>query len=165
MAARDKSGRWLSFREAAEGVRAEELLVDISWYLFLPSNHETRARERFHAHNARRYERGEIDRPYIVTTDATPAGEVGLDAAELRVRLHAKRRERELTSDAVGKVFGVSKMTVSKWERGRDAGGAAIPEDLQPLILRWIEKGEGPTEDELKTLAARRRGGKNRASL
>ena len=156
---------WLSLQEA-ERIRAEELLGEVSWYLFLPDDWLDRARKTFEDHHQRRYERGETDRPVRVSTsNAASAGEVGLDATELRVRLHAKRRERELTSDAVGKVFGVSKMTVSKWERGRNAGGAAIPEDLQPLILRWIEKGEGPTDDELKALAARRRGGKKRASL
>jgi DNA-binding transcriptional regulator YiaG len=164
-----RGGVWLSLHEA-ERIRAEELLGEVSWFLFLPEDWLARAQKTFEDHHRRRYERGETDRPVRVTTsnaptmDAASAGEVGLDAAELRVRLHAKRRERELTSDAVGKVFGVSKMTVSNWERGRDAGGAPIPEDLQPLILRWIEKGEGPTEDELKTLAARRRGGKKRAS-
>lgn len=164
-----RGGVWLSLHEA-ERIRAEELLGEVSWFLFLPEDWLARAQKTFEDHQLRRYERGETDRPVRVTTnnapasDATSAGEVGLDAAELRVRLHAKRRERELTSDAVGKVFGVSKMTVSNWERGRDAGGAPIPEDLQPLILRWIEKGEGPTEDELKALAARRRGGKKRVS-
>ena len=143
---------------------------EVSWFLFLPDDWLDRARRTFVDHHQRRYERGETDRPVRITTSnalattAATAAEVGLDATELRVRLHAKRRERELTSEAVGKVFGVSKMTVSKWERGRDAGGATIPEDLQPLILRWIEKGEGPTDDELKALAARRRGGKKRAS-
>lgn len=164
-----RGGVWLSLHEA-ERIRAEELLGEVSWFLFLPEDWLARAQRTFEDHHRRRYERGETDRPVRVTTsnapatDAASAGEVGLDAAELRVRLHAKRRERELTSDAVGKVFGVSKMTVSNWERGRDAGGAPIPEDLQPLILRWIDKGEGPTEDELKALAARRRGGKKRAS-
>lgn len=156
-----REGVWLSLHEA-ERIRAEELLGEVYWYLLLPDDWLARAQKTFEDHHRRRYERGETDRPVRVTT--SNAGEVGLDAAELRVRLHAKRRERELTSDIVGKVFGVSKMTVSNWERGRDAGGAPIPEDLQPLILRWIESGEGPTEDELKALTARRRGGKKRAS-
>jgi hypothetical protein len=164
-----RGGVWLSLHEA-ERIRAEELLGEVSWFLFLPEDWLARAQRTFEDHHRRRYERGETDRLVRVTTSNTPAtdaaiaGEVGLDAAELRVRLHAKRREREMTSDAVGKVFGVSKMTVSNWERGRDAGGAPIPDDIQPLIRRWIELGEGPTEDELKALAARRRGGKKRAA-
>lgn len=162
-----RKGVWLSLHEA-ERIRAEELLKEVSWFLFLPDDWRDRREKSFEEHQRRRYERGETDRPVRVitstATDTTSADKVGLDATELRVRLHAKRRERGLTSDAVGKVFGVSKMTVSNWERGRDAGGGPIPEDWQPIILRWIEKGEGPTEDELKALTARRRGGKKRAS-
>lgn len=160
-----RGGVWLSLHEA-ERIRAEELLGEVSWFLFLPEDWLARAQRTFEDHHRLRYERGETDRPVRVTTSNDPAsaGEVGLDALGLRERLHATRQERKLNSEAVGKVFGVSKMTVSNWERGRDAGGSPIPEDLQPLILRWIETGEGPTEDELKALAARRRGGKKRAS-
>ena len=151
---------WLSLHEA-ERLRAEELLKEVLWYLFLPEGWYEARVETFNEKQKVRHEKGEIDRLVLIAPTTTASG---LDALDLRERLHATRQERKLNSEAVGKVFGVSKMTVSNWERGRNAGGAPIPEDLQPLILRWIETGKGPTEDELKALAARRRGGKKRAS-
>lgn len=152
-----RNGVWLSLHEA-ERIRAEELLDGVSWYLFLPEDWLTRRQRIFEDHQERR--------GYPVQIDTNPANtdKVGLAETELRVRLHATRQERKLTTAAVGLVFGVSKMTVSKWERGRDNGGAQIPADLQPLVLRWIDTSEGPTEAELVTLAARRRGGKRATS-
>ena len=164
-----RNGQWLTLPDAIDRIRAEELLKEVSWFLFVAEDFRERMNHTIEAHHEGRWERGETDRPVHVTTDR-PAYEKaqedqGADAAsvgtaDLRAGLYAKRRKRKLTTEAVGKVFGVSKMTISKWERGRDRGGAPIPEDLHPLVLRWIEKGEGPTEEELKALTARRRGGK-----
>jgi hypothetical protein len=58
--------------------------------------------------------------------------------------------------EAAGKIFGVSRVIVTKWERGSEAGGAPIPVDVQPSVLRWVETGEVPSEDELKRLSERR---------
>lgn len=152
-----RNGVWLSLLEA-ERIRAEELLGEVSWHLFLPEDWMTRRQRIFEDHQERR------GYPVQIDTNLTNTDKVGLAETELRVRLHAARQERKLTTADVGLVFGVSKMTVSKWERGRDNGGAQIPADLQPLVLRWIDTGDGPTEAELVALAARRRGGKRAAS-
>ena len=45
---------------------------------------------------------------------------------------------------------------------GQERGGAPIPEDRRPSLLRWIETGEGPTVAERADFAARRQRGKNR---
>jgi len=167
-----RNGQWMTLSEA-DRVRAEELLEDVSWFLFVAEDFRLRMHQTIEAHHENRRRRGETDRAVRVTTDRPTyekaledqGEDAGVGTADLRARLYAARKERKLTTEAVGKVFGVSKKTVSEWERGRDRGGAPIPEDRRASILRWIEKGEGPTEDELKTLAARRQGGKKRASL
>ena len=167
-----RNGQWMTLSEA-DRVRAEELLEDVSWFLFVAEDFRARMHQTIEAHHENRRRRGETDRAVRVTTDRPTyekaledqGEDAGVGTADLRARLYAARKERKLTTEAVGKVFGVSKKTVSEWERGRDRGGAPIPEDRRASILRWIEKGEGPTEDELKALAARRQGGKKRASL
>lgn len=151
-------GAWLTLVDA-QRLRAEELVAEVTWFPFLPEDWNKRRKDHFEAHHRRRFEQGETDHPVRVTTE--PA-EVGFASAELRVRLRATRLERGLTTEALGKLFGVSRVTVSLWERGKAKGGAAIPEDLRPLVLRWIDAGEGPTVAELEALKSRRYGGKNR---
>jgi len=46
------------------------------------------------------------------------------------------------------------------WGETKEDGtvrGKAIPADVAPLVLRWIDTGETPTEDELATLENRRK--------
>jgi DNA-binding transcriptional regulator YiaG len=125
-------------------------------------------------HNEDRRRRGETDRAVRVTNDRPTyekamedRGEAanGVGLAELRERLYGARKDRCLSQADVGRVFEVSQSIVASWERGPERRGKAIPENIRPLVLRWILKGEGPTEDELKALAARRRGSRKGASL
>lgn len=163
-----RNGQWVTLSEA-DRIRAEELLEDVSWFLFVAEDFRERMRHTIEAHHENRRRRGETDRAVRVTTDRPTyekaledRGNVGL--AELRERLYAARKDRRLSQADVGRVFEVSQSIVASWERGPERKGKAIPENLRPLVLRWIEKGEGPTEDELKTLAARRRGSRKGAS-
>ncbi len=164
-------GHWLKLEDAA-GLRVDELLEEVTWSLFLPDDWEARVARDIEDHHAGRHERGETDRPVRVTTDRAAyekaledRGEAvgGVGLVELRQRLHATRKARKLSQAEVGRAFGVSQAVVANWERGPERKGRAIPEDLRHLVLRWIETSEGPTEAELVTLAARRRGGKARA--
>jgi DNA-binding transcriptional regulator YiaG len=82
----------------------------------------------------------------------------------LHHRLLAVRRERSLSQTDVGRLFGVSKITVLKWEAGPlsdeegKVRGKPIPTELVPLLQRWIETGEPPTPEELARRRTRRTG-------
>ncbi len=77
------------------------------------------------------------------------------DVRGLHSGLRAARRARGLSLAAVGALFGVSHVTVSRWETGAEPGhtgtahGRPIPADLMPLLRRWIEGGAAPTAAEL----------------
>ena len=77
--------------------------------------------------------------------------------------------ERKLSLQAVGDLFGVSKMAVSQWVRGVEPDeegkvrGKLIPKELAPLLSRWIETGEEPSKDELAARKTRRKGVKKDA--
>jgi DNA-binding transcriptional regulator YiaG len=167
-----RNGQWMTLSEA-DRVRAEELLEDVSWFLFVADDFRERMHQTIEAHHENRRRRGETDRAVRVTTDRPTyekaledRGEAakGVGLAELRERLYAKRKDRRLSQADVGRVFEVSQSIVASWERGPERKGKAIPENIRPLVLRWIETNEGPTEDELMALAARRRGSRKGAS-
>lgn len=67
----------------------------------------------------------------------------------LRERLQEVMKRRQVSGAALAALFGVTKMTVSRWLRGEKP----IAEDAVPLLIRWIESGTAPTAEEL---AARR---------
>ena len=79
---------------------------------------------------------------------------VGLEGEELRVRLHAERRKRNLSQAQVAVLFGVSKMALSNWETEKKP----IPAELEGLLLRWVETGQAPTAEELASRRNRRTG-------
>jgi hypothetical protein len=62
---------------------------------------------------------------------------------------------RGLSLAAVGALFGVSHVAVSRWETGPEPDhtgtvrGRPIHADLAPLLRRWIESGAAPTAAEL----------------
>lgn len=70
----------------------------------------------------------------------------------LRERLQEVMRRREVSGAALGALFGVTKMTVSRWLRGEKP----IPEDTVHLLVRWVESGTAPTADELAARRGRR---------
>lgn len=72
----------------------------------------------------------------------------------LRIRLHAKRKELELSSRAVGKLFGVTHVTLQKWESGK----RSIPQELIEAVTRWVNTGTPPTQEELENRSSYRSG-------
>ncbi len=93
---------------------------------------------------------------------AVPAD--GLTALPLHARLRATRRARGLSLAAVGALFGVSHVTVSRWETGPEPDhtgtvrGKPIPAELEPLLRRWIETGAAPTPEDLAARTTARSG-------
>jgi tetratricopeptide (TPR) repeat protein len=93
---------------------------------------------------------------------AVPAG--GRPTMPLHARLRATRRARGLSLAAVGALFGVSHVMVSRWETGPepdDTGtvrGRPIPSELEPLLRRWIETGAAPAPEDLAARTTTRPG-------
>jgi DNA-binding transcriptional regulator YiaG len=164
---------WLSLHDA-ERLNIDSLLKDVVWCLFLADDWRERIPEAVERYQKERHAKGEVD--YLVkttpsrdlaekteTSRGTPDVKVGLEHESLRVRLYVARKDRKLSQAAVGKLFGVSQPIVAEWETGTEPGedgsvkGRAIPADVAPLLLRWIETGQPPTPRELEVLAKRRR--------
>jgi len=68
----------------------------------------------------------------------------------LRERLQEVMKRRQVSGAVLADLLDVSKMTISRWLRGKKP----IAEDAVPLLVRWIESGTAPTAEEL---AARQR--------
>lgn len=81
--------------------------------------------------------------------DNIPSARNAFRGLPLRERLQEVMRRRKVSGAALAVLFGVTKMTVSRWLRGEKP----IAEDAVPLLVRWIESGTAPTAEEL---AARR---------
>jgi DNA-binding transcriptional regulator YiaG len=155
-----RGDHWLTLKEA-EDLPPVEILKSISWFIFLPTTWHDKIPAKINAYFKKRHESGET--PYQVTVtedrrlvDAEISEEaVGLENEPPWIRLYTTRNERKLTQAAVGDLFGVSQQIVAGWEKGPEKG-KAIPEDVVPLLLRWIENGPAPTEEEMAVLKARR---------
>ena len=164
---------WLSLHDA-ERLHVDSLLKDVVWCLFLADDWREHIPETVERYQKERHAKGEVD--YLVkvtnsrdlvekteTSRGTPDVKVGLDNEPLWVRLYVTRKDRKLSQAAVGKLFGVSQFTISKWETGTEPGedgsikGKTIPADVAPLLCRWIATGQPPTPGELASLAKRRR--------
>jgi tetratricopeptide (TPR) repeat protein len=80
-------------------------------------------------------------------------------ALPLHALLRATRQAHGLSLAAVGALFGVSHVIVSRWEAGPEPDhtgtvrGRPIPSEVVPLLQRWIETGAPPSAEDL---AARR---------
>lgn len=166
VAARGPGGRWLTLEEASK-LPERELGRKTKWFLFLPETwREDRKRkwEEASGWNATE-DLAEAERAraaLVEKTPAPPAEETGLSL--LRHRLRAARLDRGLRLEDVGRLFGVSKMSIHHWELGPEPDeetgrrGKRIPHERVPLVTRWVETGEPPTPEELAALKTRRQG-------
>jgi hypothetical protein len=77
-------------------------------------------------------------------------------------RLYAAMKHRKLKQGDLGRIFKVTPGTVTRWlayGRGETDRTKAqrIPDDMAALMVRWIETGQEPSQDELDGLASRQR--------
>ena len=175
VAGKDEGGKWLSLKDAA--ALPENELKRVRWYFFLPETWTTIRRQKWEARQADRAKKGltpyawkSTDNPRTAeaarlflrgqahAVEVKPSAALGETSGLVLVRhrLRKARLERGLTLEAVGRVFGVGRTAVQKWERGTDPDeedgkvrGKPIPTGLVPLVLRWVEKGVEPTAAEL----------------
>jgi hypothetical protein len=158
-------GQW--YRVADVRQRAvEELLTSANLFPFLPDDWRARQRQRFEVHMAERVARGEASCAWTL-----PADEIGAQRAYVRLvtgeevtpdedmplhmRLQQARLGRDLSLQAVGVLFGVSREMVRQWELGPGAAragrsrGRSISRRLAPLVQGWVDTGAIPPSDEL----------------
>ena len=164
-------GRWISLEDAK--VLPEDVKVrKLKWLFFLPVDFAGRVKEFLEAHHAERFEKGEtpflwkiqetetapkLPTPTAENSGAAEEAVVGLEGSPLWVRLSVERKKRKLSQAKVGVLFGVIQQAVAAWERGEE-NGKAIPAELAPMVLRWVETGTPPTADELAARKTRRGG-------
>jgi len=170
-AARGTDGQWLALDEAKK-LQAPELARRVKWFFFLPTSWREDRMRKWEAHMKEKTARGETPCAWKATSDPTEAapaqrGEpgsarVGLETMALRYRFRAARLDRRLTLADVGKLFGVTKMSVSRWEYGPEPDeegkvhGKPIPKSMAPLMERWMKTGKVPTPEELAARKDRR---------
>lgn len=142
-----RGSEWLRLEEATDTLSVEELLSEVSWFFFLPPDWLAHMHATYNALQEERFKRGETDTIYkMVPADAPEApGE-----RPLRERLRKAMADRKLTGPKVAELFGVTKMSVSRWLNPET--GKPIAEALVPLVERWIETGEPPSKDELSAI-------------
>jgi len=164
IAARDKAGNWLTLEEASK-LKTSIMGKELKWSFFLPETWKKDREKKWEKRQRERAERGETPYAWKVSqSEEAEEPKVGLKNTPLFWRLHAVRIEREKSQAEVGKIFGVSQRAVSSWEKGTEPDeegrvpGKPIPRELEPLILRWIETGEEPEEEELASRKTRRTG-------
>ena len=173
VAGKDEGGRWLSLKDAA--ALPENELKRVKWCFFRPETWESIRVQKWEARQAEDQKKGltlyawkATDNPHMAEASRLflrgQAVEVKPNAATIessglvlvRHRLRKARLERDLTLEAVGRVFGVGKAVVQKWELGTERNsetgkvrGKPIPLGLVPLIVRWVETSVKPTAAEL----------------
>lgn len=174
------SGTWMSLEDARKSLPEEDLVKNAKWFLFVTADlmdHMGRVVEEYHQE---RFEKGETPYPIKVTRDrklveasreretaetigtleeASKTGEVkvGLEWSPLWQRLRAAIKDKGLTQTKAAGLFGVSQPTFAGWIAGPERGHP-IPEELVPLVKRWVDGGEPPTPEELASRKTKRPG-------
>ena len=168
---------WMTLEDASDSLTEEEL-VKVRWFLFVtpdPTGHIGREVEKY---QRERWEKGETPHLIKVTRDRklveasrsreTPealeklegaSGEpkVGLEWSPLWQQFRAAIPRRGLTQTKAAGLFGVSQPTLAGWIAGPEKG-YSIPEELIPLVKRWVDGGEPPTVEELASRRTKRPG-------
>lgn len=114
-------------------------------------------------------EAAEVDEPeeeevILGNLVSTASPENGFRGWPLHRRLYAMLKEKGLKQKDLAAIFGVSPMSISYWIRGTEPDengkvrGKPVPEELVPMVVRWLETGEGPTPEELAARKTRRAG-------
>lgn len=148
-------GAWLTLENAQGRLSTEELLKTASWFVFLPTDWLNRVHAKYNALQKKRAEEGKTNKVFQIQGVDEPA--IPLERP-LRERLRKAMEDRHLTLAALGKLFGVSKMAVSKWLATDPGKGTNVSSSLAPFVERWIENETVPTPEELPT-AKRQKGG------
>ena len=120
-------GQWYSLQTGTE-VLSDGLARDVTWFLFLVHDWRDRMTAAIESYHADRHARGETPYQVAVATDRERASPPRGPREGSRAYRHARRRAGPHPvhrppgtapphTEAVGRLFGVSKHTVKKWEK------------------------------------------------
>lgn len=169
------NGRWLRL-EAFTTLPLRDLLHELRIHLFVPVDYNHRLIEKWE--RATGYgaviDAHEAERHYWRSPTGTPTmadGRAAADAAvdrPLNDRLYETMKRRGLKQKELAALFDVSSASISYWLRGPEPDeqgrvrGRPVPEEVVPLVVRWIEQNVPPTREELDALRSRRPGVRRR---
>lgn len=138
---------------------ARRVYQETTWFPFVPDDCEQIQIRKWERRLAAQAMAGEDRFAYTYTSDpqeaalsrvariegTTPLVE-GKAPTPLGERLAETRKERGISQEDLGRRFGVTKMSVSRWETGKKP----VRKALVPLIERWLQDpGSWPTKSEL----------------
>lgn len=173
----DHLGGLVAGYDGGKWVRVEDFdsmdqghLCRIRLFFFLPEDYEAKVRETWEKATGRRVTESpdEAERETWDGVEGGPEGGVvsevdGFRGWALPDRLRAMMERRGLRQKDLAPLFGVSAPTVTYWLKGTSPDpedgvvrGKPIPEDVAPLITRWVETGEAPTAEELAAIRQKR---------
>lgn len=164
----DREGEWITLDEALQELLPPQLRKEVRWHLFVSENCWELEKHKFEELSREKAGAGEIPHAWIVTEDPEEARrsmesylegtslleDGSLPSSPLSGRLQDARVDRKLSQGKVAALFGVSQRTVSHWENQ----AKPIPQELVPLVERWLSGGDPPTPEELESRKTRRRG-------
>jgi hypothetical protein len=171
---------WIPFEKFAS-LDERSLCRKLRLFLFIPVDFNERRQKQWEQTTGKRVTTSakEAERLLWEGVEPTPANgetarkvepiaspETAYRGLPLYERLRFVMKDRELRQQAVSSIFGVSQPTVAYWLKGTipdmdgKVYGKPIPEELVPLVVRWIERGEAPTAEELASRKTRRIGRK-----
>ncbi|OPZ62133.1 MAG: hypothetical protein BWY86_00538 [Candidatus Aminicenantes bacterium ADurb.Bin508] len=180
VAARTSTGAWVSLEEARKSLPEEELVKKVKWFFFLTPDLMGHMEDVVERYQAERHAKGETPFPIKITRDrreveasrgretaetlesrseTLEAGEakVGLQWSPLWQRLRATVKDKGLTQTKAARLFGVVQQTFAGWIAGPERG-YPIPEELVPLVKRWVDGGDPPSPEELASRKTKRPG-------
>lgn len=161
--------RWITFDQFAN-LSSEEVLHKLRLYCFVPPDYNQRLLDQWEntvgfaaIHDPERAQ-SEYWGNAVPSTARLLTTTAESSTVPLHIRLYDTMKQRDLRQQDVGAIFGVSGVSVSYWLKGVEPDkkgvvrGRPVPEELRPLVWRWIEQDITPTERELAQLKSRRPG-------
>lgn len=161
--------RWLSY-EQFTNLAIEELLHKLRLYCFVPPDYNQRLLDQWEntvgfaaIHDPERAQ-SEYWGNAVPSSARLLSTSAENSIVPLHIRLYDTMKQRGLRQQDVGAIFGVSGVSVSYWLKGVEPDkkgivrGRPVPEELSPLVWRWIENEIPPSPKELALLKSRRPG-------
>jgi hypothetical protein len=163
--------KWITLEDVRKISDPKTTAHRILFYFFLPEDYEDKRRQEWEATTGRRVTENAAEAEAEVWEDLagvgpvteTPSAENAFRGWPLYRRLRGMMDHRKLRQKDLAALFQVTPPIITRWLKGTeapqsgDALGSPIPEDLAPLVLRWVETGETPSIDDMAAVTARRR--------
>ena len=165
------SRHWfLSFEDARKITDPKTAAYRIRYYFFLPEDYEEKRRQDWTETTGRRVTENPMeaeaevweDQAGAVPLTETPSEKNAFRGWPLYQRLRGMMELRGLRQKDLASIFQVTPPIITRWLKGTEAPqsgdglGSPIPEDLAPLVLRWVETEKTPSAEDMASIMARR---------